>query len=287
MIPELRTFIAVVRHGSFAAAGERIGLTQSAVSSQIRRLEAELGFALFERTGRSATLNEAGVRTLARAEELVARFSRLGEPGDGPDAPALLRIGAIASAQSTLVARAMPAFRALHPTTRVRLVPGVSMQMMDQMDGDQLDAAVMVRPPFALPAGLAWQPLVRESYALLVPPRTPGDDWRTLIESLPFLRYERTSFGGRQVARFLHERGCRLQEAMEVDEIPALIAMVKAGLGAAIVPLSESCLPLPRQVRAVSLGNTTLSREIGVVARRGSDQHPALADWVRCLAGAV
>ncbi|HWT19605.1 MAG TPA: LysR family transcriptional regulator, partial [Variovorax sp.] len=74
MINELRTFIAVCRHGTFAAAGERIGLTQSAVSSQVKRLEEALGFALFERTGRSATLNAAGQTTLARAEEICALY---------------------------------------------------------------------------------------------------------------------------------------------------------------------------------------------------------------------
>ena len=68
MINELRTFIAVVRHGTFAAAGEHIGLTQSAVSSQIKRLEDSLGFALFDRTRRSATLNAAGAATLGGAE---------------------------------------------------------------------------------------------------------------------------------------------------------------------------------------------------------------------------
>ena len=83
MLRELRTFIAVTRHGTFAATGARLGLTQSAVSTQIKRLEEGLGFALFDRTGRSATLNAAGRNTLARAEEVVMMFSRLGEmPGD-------------------------------------------------------------------------------------------------------------------------------------------------------------------------------------------------------------
>lgn len=56
------------------------GLTQAAVSGHMRRLEESLGFALFDRTGRSATLNAAGLRTLARAEALVAGFDALGEP---------------------------------------------------------------------------------------------------------------------------------------------------------------------------------------------------------------
>src|SRR5215211_6224896 len=104
MINELRTFIAVCRHGTFAAAGERIGLTQSAVSSQVKRLEEALGFELFERTGRSATLNAAGQTTLARAEEICALYAKLGELPDDAASGGLLRIGAIASAQSTLVA---------------------------------------------------------------------------------------------------------------------------------------------------------------------------------------
>ena len=54
MLRELQTFLAVVRYGSFASAGANIGLTQSAVSAQIHRLEEELGLALFDRSGRSA-----------------------------------------------------------------------------------------------------------------------------------------------------------------------------------------------------------------------------------------
>ncbi|WP_063829684.1 LysR family transcriptional regulator [Paraburkholderia dilworthii] len=82
MITELRTFIAVSKFGTFAAAGDRIGLSQSAVSSQIKRLEDSLGFELFDRTGRSATLNASGQKTLGRAEELCALYEKLGAPSD-------------------------------------------------------------------------------------------------------------------------------------------------------------------------------------------------------------
>ena len=70
MITELRTLIAIARYGTFRAAGDRVGLTQAAVSGHMHRLEEALGFTLFDRTGRSATLNAAGLRTLARAEAL-------------------------------------------------------------------------------------------------------------------------------------------------------------------------------------------------------------------------
>ena len=71
MIRELKTLIAVSTEGTFAAAGNKIGLTQAAVSAQMQRLEQSLGFALFDRTGRSATLNAAGLQTLSQATELI------------------------------------------------------------------------------------------------------------------------------------------------------------------------------------------------------------------------
>lgn len=101
MLRELKTFIAVARHGTFAGAGERIGLTQSAVSAQIQRLEESLGFQLFDRTGRSATLNAAGRDALALAEHIVTLYDRLGEQASGSEQRGLVRIGAIASVQAS------------------------------------------------------------------------------------------------------------------------------------------------------------------------------------------
>ncbi|WP_163018573.1 helix-turn-helix domain-containing protein, partial [Pseudomonas viridiflava] len=78
MIRELKTLVAVAQAGTFAAAGNRIGLTQAAVSAQMQRLEAELGFALFERKGRSAQLNRMGHQTLLQAQELIRLYHNLG-----------------------------------------------------------------------------------------------------------------------------------------------------------------------------------------------------------------
>ena len=80
MIRELKTLVAVAREGTFAAAGDKIGLTQAAVSAQMKRLESELGFRLFERTGRSARLNARGRQTLTQAEELLRLYRNLGSP---------------------------------------------------------------------------------------------------------------------------------------------------------------------------------------------------------------
>lgn len=287
MITELRTFITVCRHGTFAAAGERIGLTQSAVSSQIKRLEGSLGFALFDRTGRSATLNAAGQTTLGRAEEICALYAKLGELPEDATHSGLLRIGAIASTQSTLVARALEALRKGFPLLRVHVSPGVSMRLMDDLDAGQIDAAVIIRPPFGILPDLTWQTLVHEPYVLIAPASAPGKDWRALLQAQPFLRYDRASFGGRMVERFLRREGLAVTDAIEVDEIPALIHMASRGLGVALVPLVEAHLPLPPGVRMLSLGKSTFHREVGLLQRKPRASPPVVAQFAQCLREAV
>jgi len=103
MIRELKTLVAVAREGTFAAAGQKIGLTQAAVSAQMQRLEGELGFALFDRTGRSARLNSMGHQTLAQAQELIRLYNNLGSRNLGRPTTILVNIGAIASVQRSLL----------------------------------------------------------------------------------------------------------------------------------------------------------------------------------------
>ena len=284
MITELRTLIAVARAGTFAAAGDMLGLTQAAVSGHMRRLEETLGFALFDRTGRSATLNAAGLRTLARAERLVNEFDALGEPTREEEWARPLEIGAIASVQGTLLTRALVPFRQRYPNCRVNLVPGVSLQLMDQVETGKLDLAILIRPAFEPPWELVWTPLVRERYGLLVGPAVEGDEWRQLLLEQPFIRYDRASFGGRQVERFLREQALVLREWMEVDDIPAMVAMVEAGLGVAVVPLTEMILPLPKGVRVVALGAAPIEREIGALYRKVA-RVEAVAGFIACLRG--
>lgn len=284
MITELKTFIAVCKYGTFAAAGDRIGLSQSAVSSQIKRLEDNLGFKLFDRTGRSATLNTSGQKTLGRAGELCALYEKLGAPSDVESTNSLLRIGAVASAQSTLVARALGKLRRSHPQGRVHVTLGGSMELMDYLDAGRIDAAVMVRPPFGMPSDMTWQTLVLEPFALLLPRREPPfRDWKKAIQNQPFLRYDRASFGGRMVERFLREERLAVNDAIEVDEIPALVHLVAEGLGVALVPLVEAHLPLPDDVHVMSLGKATFYRETGLLRRRVGDSPPIVQHFSRFL----
>ncbi|KEA04039.1 LysR substrate-binding domain-containing protein [Rhizobium rhizogenes] len=284
MISELKTLVAIARFGTFAAAGDRIGLTQAAVSGQMKRLEEKLGVQLFERTGRSATLNAAGLRTLERAKDIIAKFEAIADPAD-EDSGGRLSIGAIASVQSTVLARALVPFRDRFPKHHIHIVPGISLHLLDLLDAGELDLAVIIKPSFGIPKDFVWQPLLREPYVLAVPSWIEGDDWLALLQEQPFIRYERSSFGGRQVDRFLRSLSVTARESVEIDDISAMVALVGQGLGVALLPMTEGNLPLPPSVRVVSLADMTFYREIGILKPQ-ADQ-PVTAHLADCLTAAV
>ncbi|MBD9413411.1 LysR family transcriptional regulator [Pseudomonas sp. PDM16] len=275
MLRELKTFVAVARHGTFAAAGQRVGLTQSAVSAQMRNLEQALGQRLFDRSGRSAELNAAGRHALPLAEQMLALFAEMGRPEAAGEWRGELRLGAITSVQTGLLPQALPRFRQLAPHVELKLVPGVSLDLLSRLDAGELDLALLIRPPFELPKDLQQLPLAREPFVLIVPEALPGDDPLQLLASQPFVRYDRSSFGGRQVSRFLHEQQLQVNEAMELDELDAIVRMVEAGLGVSLIPLAGLWREHGARVRVIELGELTFHRELVALLRRAQRQ-PAL-----------
>ncbi|MFP3613141.1 LysR substrate-binding domain-containing protein [Paraburkholderia sp. SIMBA_050] len=288
MLRELKTLISVAREGTFAAAGEKIGLTQAAVSAQMQRLESELGFELFDRKGRAARLNRMGHQILLQAQELIRLYDNLGSPSLGASANVLVNVGAIASVQRSLLPAALARFHRQHPECRTRVIPGLSMELVNLVDAGEIDMAAVIRPPFTLQKDLRWTLLASEPFRLIAPRDVAGSDWAELLSSQPFIRYDRSSFGGRQVDKFLRGMHFTLREVCEVDELEAIVKLVANGLGVALVPQTASHRRWPAAVRAIDLGPRTFHREVGLVHRANrnlSEPVRDLADLIRTLAG--
>lgn len=268
MISELRTFVIAAQMESFAAAAKTVGLTQSAISAQIRRLEEELGYDLFERTGRSVRLTEAGSGVLCQVEDILSSFEALRGIARIRSDSSLLRIGAISTVQTSLLA---PAIARLHlelPDLKVRIVPGISMGLLDRLDAGELDAALIVRPPFGLMPYMQWHPIVRQNYVMVVPAHTENEDWRQILETQPFIRYDSRSFGGRTLDRFLKAQGISPDQVIETEELHTILQMVANNMGCSIIPYIYAVSVVPN-IRVLPLGGPRIAREVGVMTLRG------------------
>ncbi|OWT75891.1 MULTISPECIES: LysR family transcriptional regulator [unclassified Achromobacter] len=285
MLREFKTFVAVARDGTFTGAGQQLGLTQSAVSAQIRRLEDFIGADLFDRGARNASLNAAGREVLAHTEELLGLVDRMVRQVGSGHVSGALRVAAIASVQQSLLVQAVAALRADYPDVSVRIVPGVSLALLGQVDAGEVDLAVLIRPPFTLPPELDWRPLLAEPMLVAVPAALPDMPWRDALARLPFIRYERASFGGRLVDNFLRRHRIAVHEAVELDEIDAIANLVRNGLGVAVLPHTRQLNT--EGLLLLDLGAAAFNREIGIVSRRNTDPDGLAGQMSRCLIAAA
>ncbi|CAM3707460.1 LysR family transcriptional regulator [Rouxiella silvae] len=283
MLRELKTFIAVTQDGTFAAAGQRIGLTQSAVSAQIRGLEDHLGMPLFDRTGRAAVLNAAGSRILPMAEQILDIFANMSQPESLNDFRGVIKIGAISTFQTGMLPKVLLRLHQNAPALETKLVPGVSFHLLTQVDAGNIDLAIVIKPGFPLPKDLHSETLLNEPFVLIVPKNLDGEDPLTLLRENPFIRYDRTSFGGRMVSHFLRRHRLEPKVVLEIDEIDAIVKMVECGLGVALVPLAGLWLERQASVRVIPLAEMVFNRELVLVMRHANRQSPLHILIGRCL----
>jgi DNA-binding transcriptional LysR family regulator len=145
----LRTFLAVVRSGSFTRAAAVVHVTQSAISRQMRDLERSLGAALFERFGRGVHLTAAGDALVGRAERIlleardtlqVIEEIKAGVAGE-------LRIGATITAANYVLPDLLAEYRRKHPRVRLVLAPASTPKLLHQVQRNELDLAVVGQVP--------------------------------------------------------------------------------------------------------------------------------------------
>jgi DNA-binding transcriptional LysR family regulator len=287
VIRYLATLSAVARHGTFAAAGDRLGLTQSAVSIQMRKLEQTLGIDLFDRSGRTAVLNEAGRRALAHAERIVALFGQMAHGVADADVTGTLRAGAIGTELLGNLVDALTVFRERFPNVEVHLTPGSSVELVALVENQRLDNALIVKPAYPLEGGLRWRPLRTEPFVLIVPRNEASDDVAWLLANRPFIRYERLSHGGSLVERFLRRKKYPVRESIETDSIEAIGLLVGKGAGIAILPRTPTLKVIGAQVREIELGADTFYREVGMVEHADNPRAHLNGDFWRALVAGV
>jgi DNA-binding transcriptional LysR family regulator len=233
----LRVFMEVAAARSMSLASAKLGMTQSAVSQAVRKLEADLGVALVERGRRPVTLTTAGLMLERRAEPLLRDAAALPQAlRDAGDVPAQqIRLGLVDTFASTAGPGLVQELTA--SATRVVIWSGLAPSLGAALLGRDVDAIVTPDTLDDLD-GLMRFPLWKEPFLLLLPQAWRADaaglSLEALAAALPMIRYSARSHTGLQVERHLRRVGVAAERRIEVDGSDALVAMVAAGVGWAI-----------------------------------------------------
>jgi DNA-binding transcriptional LysR family regulator len=172
---QLEYLVAVAEEANFTRAAQRVHISQSGVSAQIRQLERDLGATLIDRSGRAATLTDAGKAALEHARTVLAATAAMRQAVD--EVNGLLRghltVGMVTACTVTALFDALAALHRAHPGVTITLVEDDSAALTERVRSGTADVA-LIGAAGSAPRGLAALPLVSERLVAAVPVDHPG-----------------------------------------------------------------------------------------------------------------
>lgn len=244
---QLRIFCEVAKRLSFHQAAEALHLTPPAVSMQIKELETQVGLPLFDRSGRNVSLTFTGEYLLVHAkkilgsvqdaEDMVERFRGL--------KGGRLKIGMVGTARYFLL-HLLAKFRAEHPAIHFSLEVGNRQQIVDKLLGQEVDLAVMGRPPNGV--GIRAERFAQHPLVLIAAPNHPFAN----CDFVPALSFAQATFLAREAGsgtratldQYFHEHHVEPGFLMEMESNETIKQGVMAGLGVGLTSLHVVSLEL-------------------------------------------
>ncbi|HLY87154.1 MAG TPA: selenium metabolism-associated LysR family transcriptional regulator [Gaiellaceae bacterium] len=239
---QLAAFCAVVERSSFSQAADQLGVTQPAVSLQIRSLEQRLGQQLLDRSGRRVEPTEAGLRLYRGAQRLLALeqqvLAELGQEAEG-ELSGRLEIGASTGPGGSVLPVLLGEFQQLHPQIHVALTVSDTHTVVDQVARRELELGVV--GVASRQRGVSFEPLYRDEVVLAVPAEHGRAGKSMSIEELkaePLVLMQEGAGIRQMIDDELRELGLRLRDLnvkLELGLQESARAAVLAGVGATFI----------------------------------------------------
>ncbi len=283
----------VARRGTIKAAAAAMDVTPSAVSQQLRILEAEAGVPLMERHGRRVRLTEAGEALVRHADAISAALdaaeSDLAAAREGVSGT--LRVAAFPTAARAILPSAIAILAGRHAGLRVTLRDLETRESLAALALDEVDIAVVDEYDESTrigDRGIDLLPLTRDPIYLALPPGQRPEGAAMALADLrddPWIMDTEASSIYQAVLRECHRSGFEPHVRSNCKDYSVIIALVEAGLGVAVLPgLALRDRPMRATIVAI---DPPLERRVMVAVKPQRRRHPAVAAMVEELGRAA
>ncbi|CAB3726341.1 HTH-type transcriptional regulator GltC [Achromobacter deleyi] len=285
---DIDTTLVLGRTLNFRQAAAQLHLSQSALSTQVQRIEESLGVKLFDRTTRTVRLTAAGEVFMQQAAALQVAFrdAIAAVSGIASAEHGQVSVAALPSLAARLLPRVLMAYRQAHPQVALKVRDTLSGPAFDLVRAGEVDFALTAADPQH--ADLHYVPLMSDSFILLIPQAHP------LAKSRGPLRWADTASAAhvsmvhpssvRQYTEwaFLQNR-IRFTPAFEAEHLTTIVAMVECGFGVAALPEIAAGAVAQNGIVQRPLIGPVAERSIGLVTARNRSLPPAAAALVATL----
>ncbi len=238
-IKNVETFVKVAELQSFTKAAEEMSYVQSTVTMQIKQLEKELGFPLFDRIGKKISLTDSGREFLEIAYELLRSVEKAESIAKkNKELHGTLRIGVSESLLFSVIADILPEFKEKYGNIEVRIITGHSVELVEQLKTNQLDMLYVAQPPSSYCDLVCLYSRPERIIFVCSPTHTAAQRKLTAAELMDqsFIVTEQSGI----CYGILHELALRfgkeLDVSVEVDSVHIIAELAQKGMGIAFVP---------------------------------------------------
>ena len=270
---QLRYFDALADHGRFGRAAEACGISQPALSMQIKELEEVLGAALVERGARQVRLTRFGEEAVLRAREILRSVDEMGDlaRASRDRLAGRLRIGMIPTIAPYFLPTAIANINRKHPELDIHVREALTSTLIQGLLEGRLDAAVVALP--VSEPSLAEVALFKEQFLLVRPSEEEGAPVPTgkQLRSMRLLLLEEGHCFRDQALSFCKMQSSLPREALDASSLSTLVQMVSAGMGVTLIP--EMAAAVETRSASVSVARFKKpqpSRTVGMIWRKTS-----------------
>ena len=280
---------AIIESGSVIGACRRLFLSQPALSQYIKRLEAEYGIVIFDRSVSPWKLTEEGEHLLeTQKETLIVVFYLISDASD------LVRIGSTAYRTATILNPILSVYKKQYPNVIVRIEEGTTQEVAEFADNGKVDCSFVISS--MVPSSLESVEIYSEKVLVGLPPNHPytkrasGEasleekfpkvDFKEL-DGTPFIIMKRGQIFNQYYYDLCQKHRVPPQVVLETQSILTVPALISANVGAALVPstIADDCMA--RNVRLFSLGDDVPQNNVSLVWKQGKYQSYALTEFIK------
>jgi len=282
-LTEFRYIVALARERHFGRAAEKCNVSQPTLSIAVKKLEDELGIALFERSQGDVRVTPIGAQVVAQAERALAEAARVSEVAAAGKDPLAgpLRLGVIYTIGPWLLPVLVPKLKALAPLMPLYIVEGYTENLLERLKSCELDVLVLALP--VEEPGLVAQPVYDEAFRTLVPAAHPWAQLQSLrpqqlLDEPLLMLGAGNCFRDQVLDLCTRASNGESPQVLEGSSLETIRHMVSSGVGVTVMPASSvDGIPAGDPLlRVKHFTEPSPTRRVGLVWRSSFPRHKAI-----------
>lgn len=273
---------AVAETGSLIAAARRLGISPATLKERINALEDRLSVKLIGRSGRNIYLTDVAHGILPIIKDILIKIDDIGN-FTSPKFGGSLKFGVISTYLHYHMIDSIVKISNALPDIELTVTPGTSDVLFDKLINEEIDCAIVVRPPFPLTKDFLWIELRNEEMFFIHHKDDIFSNIKSSIQSNNFIRINKDSWTGIIISNYLNNRELHAREIFELDAFDTIVSLVERRVGVSIIHNYDTRKFSSKEINIINIKDKNYHRSIGILSKISSKKNSLIRSVINII----